>query len=276
VGSAALVTWFGWQYGFLGPGALCVLVAMAMFLALQDRPATLGLPPVKQWKDGEGPVVSKPAAAKESRWKLQLKVLKMPSIWILGLSSATMYMTRYAINSWGILYLQEAKGYSLIKAGSMLGINTFAGILGCVAYGFISDKVFKTRRPPMNLICAVLEIIALVIIFFAPPGRPVLITFAFIIYGFGLNGLITSLGGLFAVDIAPKKAAGAAMGFIGVFSYLGAALQERISGGIIERGTTLVDGVRHYDFSTAVLYWIGSSVLSLVLAATLWRVKVRD
>jgi OPA family sugar phosphate sensor protein UhpC-like MFS transporter len=101
-------------------------------------------------------------------------------------------------------------------------------------------------------------------------------TVAFFIYGFGLTGLVTSLGGLFALDIAPKRAAGAAMGFIGVFSYIGAALQDQISGHLIENGVTIVDGVRHYDFSSAILFWVGMSVVSFVLATSLWRVRVRD
>ena len=78
------------------------------------------------------------------------------------------------------------------------------------------------------------------------------------------------------MDISPKKAAGAAMGFIGVFSYVGAALQERISGLLIRQGTTIVNGVRHYDFDNAVLFWLGTSVVSLVLATSLWRVRMRD
>lgn len=38
-------------------------------------------------------------------------VLSYPTIWILGLASAANYVTRYAINSWGPLYLQEARGF---------------------------------------------------------------------------------------------------------------------------------------------------------------------
>ena len=134
---------------------------------------------------------------------------------VVGLASATMYMTLYAINSWGVLYLQEAKGYTLMQAGGAISINTIAGILGAVAFGFTSDKVFNARRPPTNVIFAAMEIIGLLMVFFGPPGKPLFMTVAFFIYGFGLTGLVTSLGGLFALDIAPKRAAGAAMGFIG-------------------------------------------------------------
>ena len=96
------------------------------------------------------------------------------------------------------------------------------------------------------------------------------------LYGFTLSGILAVLGGLFAVDIADKRATGAAMGIIGVFSYLGAGIQDIVSGMLIERGTTVVDGVKHYDFGTPVVFWIGASVLSAVLAATLWKVKARD
>ena len=186
-----------------------------------------------------------------------------------------MYVTRYAINSWGVLYLQEARGYSLVEAGGFLMASTLAGVVGCVAFGFISDKLFDARRPPANLLFALVEIAGLLLIFFGPAGHGWL-TLAFVLYGVGLNGLVTSLGGLFAVDIAPKRVAGAAMGVVGIFSYIGAALQENISGHLIERGMTVVDGVRTYDFGPAIMLWIGSSVVSMLLVATLWRVRLRD
>ena len=215
-------------------------------------------------------------AVDESTWAIQRTILKIPAIWVLAMASASIYVTRYAINSWGVLYLQEAKGYTLMQAGSVISVNTIAGILGAVAFGFTSDKVFNARRQPTNVIFAAMEIAGLLMVFFGPPGKPVFMTVAFFIYGFGLTGLVTSLGGLFALDIAPKRAAGAAMGFIGVFSYIGAALQDQISGHLIERGVTIIEGVRHYDFSAVIWFWIGSSVLSFVLATSLWRVRARD
>jgi len=276
VGSAALVTWFGWQAGFVGPGLLCVVLAFAMYPLLRDRPQTLGLPSVADWNNDHGAPPAAGAGKAKTTWQMQLSILKYPSIWVLALASATMYMTRYGMNSWGMLYLQETKGYSDLQAGGLLALNPIAGVLGCAAYGFISDKIFRARRPPVNLICAVMEIAALAVIFFAPPGHPLLISAAFLAYGFSINGLVTSLGGLFAVDIAPKKAAGAVMGFIGVFSYVGAAIQERISGLLIRQGTTIVNGARQYDFHNVVLFWLGASLLSLILAASLWRARMSD
>jgi OPA family sugar phosphate sensor protein UhpC-like MFS transporter len=61
-----------------------------------------------------------------------------------------------------------------------------------------------------------------------------------------------------------------------VISYVGAAIQERISGLLIRQGTTMVNGVRHYDFQYAVAFWLGTSVVSLILATSLWRARATD
>jgi OPA family sugar phosphate sensor protein UhpC-like MFS transporter len=186
-----------------------------------------------------------------------------------------MYVTRYAINSWGVLYLQEARGYSLVDAGFLLAVNTAAGIVGSIAYGYLSDKVFDARRPPANLIFAIVEIAALLVIFYGPQSYFALIL-AFAVYGAALSGLVASVGGLFGVDIAPRGATGAVMGLVGVFSYLGAATQEIVSSTLITSGSTIVDGVTVYDFSVPIKFWIATSIVSMLLAASLWNTKIRD
>ena len=266
---AAIVAAYGWQWGFITPGILCIGVAAWAYSFLQDAPSTLGLPPVNKWKKEE----TTEAKQESTTWATQKIIFGIKAIWIVALASATMYVTRYAINSWGILYLQEARGYSLTEAALFLSINTFAGIFGSIAYGFISDNIFDAKRPPVNLIFAVVEIGALLLIFYGPSNEWIQMI-AFACYGFTLSGLMASLGGLFAVDIAPKGATRAAMGFVGIFSYLGAALQENISATLISNNLQITQDIRIYNFDEVILFWIGSSVISLLLAATLWNTKI--
>lgn len=270
--TSALVAATAWQAAFIGPGLLCLVVAVIAYTVLRDRPAAVGLPPIAEYR-GEIP-----AGGDHSTGHAQLDALKNPAIWIIGLASACMYVSRYAVNNWGVLYLQEEHGLGLAEAGGLLGINTIAGIGGCAAYGWISDRWFAARRPPLTLIFGVLEIAGLLLVFYGPTGnRPVLIA-GLILYGFTLSGLLAVLGGLFAVDLVGRKAVGAAMGLVGVFSYLGAGVQEVVSGFLVGRDSVAFDFVavgeiRVYDFSVAVLFWIGASVASMILAATLWRVR---
>ncbi len=274
VGVGGVVAAFGWRYGFWGPALVGVLVAIGGYLLIQDRPQTLGLPAVADWRNDHWQG-DKPKLDASGVFQTQLQILKIPAVWALALSSALIYVTRYAINSWGVLYLQEAKGYSLTAAGAMLMISTVAGIVGAISFGFISDKFFKARRPPANLLFGLMELAGLFLIFYGPNTGPVLVT-GMILFGAGMTALVTSLGGLFATDICPKRVAGAALGLVGVFSYLGAAIQEQVSGALIQRGLSVVAGVRHYDFGPVIMFWIGASVASLTLATCLWRTKLRD
>ena len=270
-----------WHWGLWTPAIIVIFAAFVVWRFLPDRPQTLGLPPVAQWTSNDD---VKPAAAQsESIWKVQLKVLTYPSIWILAVASSSMYVTRYAINSWGNVYLQEIRGFDLFDANLFIFFNTVAGILGCLVYGFMSDKLFDARRPPANLIFGLLELCPLIVIFYGPQNSFVL-ALALIVYGFGLSGILASLGGLFAIDIAPKKVAGAAMGFIGVFSYLGAGVQDYISGKLIYESeiifafpsTEKTFNVYFYNYDKPILFWVGASVLSIILATSLWKVRAAD
>ncbi len=266
---AAIVAAYGWRYGFIAPGILCIGVAAWVFAFLRNAPTTVGLPSVREWQGDPAP-----ATAEKTTWRSQRVIFSIRAIWVVALASALMYVTRYAINSWGILYLQEVRGYSLVDAGFFMAVNTVAGIAGSIAYGFISDKLFSARRPPANLLFAIVEVGALLLIFFGPQNS-LMLGLAFALYGATLSGLMAAIGGLFAVDIAPRGATGAAMGFVGVFSYVGAATQEFITALLIDKGNA-TDGTQLYDFDAAILFWIGSSVASMLLAASLWKTRVQD
>ena len=60
------------------------------------------------------------------------------------------------------------------------------------------------------------------------------------------------------------------------FSYLGAAVQDWISGILIQKGAMMVDGQVKHDFANAYLFWLGAAIVSVLLASTLWNVRPKD
>ena len=76
-----------------------------------------------------------------------------------------------------------------------------------------------------------------------------------------------------AVDIAPRNASGAALGVVGVASYVGAGLQDVMNGVLIEGNKTVVDGADVYDFTYINWFWIGAAIISVVLALFVWNAK---
>jgi OPA family sugar phosphate sensor protein UhpC-like MFS transporter len=271
IATASIVVHLGWRAGFLAPGIACLAVAIAALFVLRDRPQAYGLPEIHDWKE-EAHTDTAP-----STLAAQLEVIRNPAIWTCALASAFMFVTRYGVKSWGVLYLQEKRGYSLPSATAFIAMNTLSGLFGSVAYGFISDIGFKGRRPPATLLFGVVEVLALLVMFYGPQNGYVL-TGALIVYGFTLSGILAVLGGLLAVDVSSKRAAGMAMGFIGFISYLGAATQEKLSGLFLKAHTVVwPDGTKHIDdWSGPIALWIGGSVVSLLLAATLWRIEHRE
>ncbi len=69
-----------------------------------------------------------------------------------------------------------------------------------------------------------------------------------------------------AIDIVSKKASGAALGFVVIAIYIGAGIQDVVSGYIIRNGKTTIENISTFDFTIAKWFWIGAAVISVILA----------
>ena len=272
VATAWLVSRFGWQGGFFGPGIICVFVALVLHQTLADRPQTYGLPHVADYRNdySAGPPHTGDV------WALQKVVLRNPIVWLLGCCSALMYVARYAVNSWAVFFLQEGKGYALVDAGFVMSAYPVVGFLGAAASGWISDHWFNSRRHIPTLIYGCFQTGGLVLLWLAPPGQRWVDALAMAMFGFGVGGLIVFLAGLTAIDLTPKVTAGAVKGLIGLFSYIGAATQDWISGFLIGTAKPVAGAAAVYHFDRAFAFWIGASALSALLPLLLWNKKPQE
>ena len=79
-----------------------------------------------------------------------------------------------------------------------------------------------------------------------------------------------------AVDLVPRKATGAALGIVGMASYIAAGLMNVISGWLID-GHAIKDSVTgevvQYDFTYVSIFWVGAAVVSFLLPILNWRRK---
>ena len=182
-------------------------------------------------------------------------------------------ISRYAVNSWGVFYLEAQKGYSTLDASFIISISSVCGIIGTMFSGVISDKLFGGRRNVPALIFGLTNVLALCLFLLVPGVHFWLDAVAMILFGLGIGVLICFLGGLMAVDIAPRNASGAALGVVGIASYIGAGLQDVMSGVLIEGHKTIRSGVEVYDFTYINWFWIGSAILSVFFALWVWNAK---
>ena len=269
---ASIVSALGWRYGFLGAGLVGLIGALVVWRFFHDTPQSKGLPAVN------APEKKKEMDALETEEfnRAQKAVLRNPAIWILALSSAFMYISRYAVNSWGVFYLQAEKGYSTLDASFIISISSVFGIVGTMFSGVISDRFFGGRRNIPALIFGLMNEFALCLFLLVPGVHFWMDALAMILFGLGIGVLICFLGGLMAVDIAPRNASGAALGVVGIASYIGAGLQDVMSGVLIEGNKRLVDGVEVYDFTYINWFWIGAALLSVLLALLVWNARSKE
>jgi OPA family sugar phosphate sensor protein UhpC-like MFS transporter len=111
---------------------------------------------------------------------------------------------------------------------------------------------------------------------YVPKGYPWSDYVSMVFFGYSVYALVTYLGGLMAVDICSKKATGAAMGVIGLFSYAGASLQEAVGGYLINAHKAVVAGKTVYDFTAVGNFWVIASAFALVLPLFVWNAKQED
>ncbi|WP_430809953.1 MULTISPECIES: MFS transporter [unclassified Carboxylicivirga] len=272
IGIAFIVSMFGWRWGFYSAGISGLIGAAIVYFFLHDTPESKGLPPIADYKNDYAEVSTKDKTLAE----VQKQVLKNPFIWILAGSSAMMYISRYAIESWGIFYLEAQKGYSNMEASSIISVSAISGIAGTVIAGFISDKLFKSSRNVPALIAGLLNVFSMSLFLFYPNGSVWIDSLSMILSGFAFGILITFIGGLMAVDIASKKASGAALGLIGIASYIGAGMQDLVSGILIANGKSTIENVSSYDFTIAKWFWLGAAVISVFMALMVWNAKHED
>jgi OPA family sugar phosphate sensor protein UhpC-like MFS transporter len=265
IATAFIVSVAGWQWGFEAAGIAGLIGAAIIIVFLHESPTSKGLLSVIPPKELD-----------KSVGATQLEVLKNPLIWILALSSACMYISRYAINSWGIFFLENKKSYTSVEASSIIAVSSVCGIIGTIVSGVLSDKLFKGNRNVPALIFGIVNTLAIALFVFMPEGYFVVDIVSMVLFGLSIGILICYLGGLMAVDIAPKKASGAALGVVGVASYIGAGVQDILSGHLIGNGKTIVDGTTIYDFSTIRYFWIGAAAMSCLFCVCLWNVKKKQ
>ena len=259
---------FGWRAAFLVPGALAMITALWLYDRLRDRPQSMGLPDIEVYRNE--PVKEKTNEDKKEEDDMSYveifkkHILYNKTIWMLAIAYIFVYIIRFGAEDWMIMYLTKAKsGITLSDATNMIASLPLVGICGTVCAGVISDKLFKGKRAPVNLLYLVgviLSIIALKV--------NTINSLNYVIIG--LLGAFTygpqmMIGGLCAVESSSKKVASAATGFTGIFGYVGAFLSATGTGFLVDKLGK--NGVENWN--GAIYFWLVSGIICLIICTIL-------
>ena len=256
---------FGWQWGFVVAAAAGGAGALLILLTVSDTPESQGLPSIQQLS-GED---VKPVDKMPTR-ELQKMIFRHPGIWVIALSSAFIYITKYAIAGWGVLFLQKERAFSLEQATQIIAFSAVFGVLGTVLAGWLSDRVFRSDRIRPAILSGAVSFVALILFLFAGGGYVMNVLYVSV-FSLSIGVLYCIVAGLMAVDIVPRKATGAALGIVGISSYVAAGLQDITSGYLIQYNTVRVDGMDVYDFGPVSYFWLAAALVSFILPVMNWK-----
>ena len=266
-----------WRSGFWGAATMGLAGTGLILLLMRNRPEDEGLPPVAEW---EGEVTAATAAEAKDVGRGQRIAFTSWAVWMIALAGGFFCMSRYAIIDWGIFFLEVKKGYPTETAAFIITLNSVVGAVSSGLSGVVSDRFFKGSRNELALIAGLLNVTGLAIFMLVPVQCLWLDALAMTLFGLAVGVLLTFLGGLMAVDLVPRVAAGAALGIAGMGNYLGAGIQSAASGYLVVRdaatgkasllGHTFANG---YTLDYLAVFWIGMAVLSVLCALSVWRVR---
>ena len=256
---------FGWQWGFVVAAAAGGAGALLILLTVSDTPESQGLPSIQQLS-GES---VKPVDKMPTR-ELQKMIFRHPGIWVIALSSAFIYITKYAIAGWGVLFLQKERAFSLEQATQIIAFSAVFGVVGTVLAGWLSDRVFRSDRIRPAVLSGAVSFVALALFLFAGGGYVMNVLYVSV-FSLSIGVLYCIVAGLMAVDIVPRKATGAALGIVGISSYVAAGLQDITSGYLIQYNTVRVDGMDVYDFGPVSYFWLAAALVSFILPVLNWK-----
>lgn len=268
----AIVGTFGWQSGFIFSAMAGVAGALIILFFVSDTPESKGLPSVQNLSSETLRAEDKMRTA-----EVQRKVLKHSGIWIISASSAFIYITKYAVAGWGVLFLQKEKMFSLEAASQIIAFSAVFGVVGTVLAGWLSDTVFKSDRIKPAILSGLLGFISLALFLFCPGGY-VLNAVYVSVFSLAVGVLYCIVAGLMAVDIVPRKATGAALGIVGISSYMAAGIQDIASGYLIEGNmqdaADIADAV--YDFTPVSVFWLTAALISFLLPVFNWKKMMKN
>ena len=263
--TGAVVGAFGWIYGFIVAALAGVVGTLIILFFVSDTPESCGLPSV-QVLSGENLTREDGMSTKE----LQKRIVRHPGLWVIAISSAFIYITKYAVAGWGVLFLQKAKDFSLEQATQIIAFSAAFGVVGTVLAGWLSDRVFHSDRVKPAIISGLAGTLSLLLFLFSTGGY-ILNIFYVSLFSLAVGVLYCIVAGLMAVDIVPRKATGAALGVVGISSYIAAGLQDITSGYLIQYNTVTVEGTDIYNFGPVSWFWIAASLVAFILPVVNWR-----
>ena len=254
----------GWRGSFVIIGVVTLVLAVAVWILVRNTPQDMGLPAVNQ------PAQDSPGKDNAIGLGQGIKmVLSTGGFWFLAAWFFFSFSIFFSFGGlWGGPYLMQIYGFSKAEAGNILGMMALAMIVGSPIFGWLSDKVFRSRKKVLILASVITLCLTVPLAFFpAAMSRPALYLLCFLLGLF--NSAVVIVAFTAAKELFPVEIAGTSVGLANLFPFLGGAVAPPIVGAILEAHEKTAAGYSAQAYSKAFLLYFIFAFIALVVSCFL-------
>ncbi len=253
-----ILSYMPWYCIFLIPSVLLLIMFVVDLFLVKDKPSDAGF---KDFDTGDASSKDADRDKPVDMSYLLKRVFSNPVILTIIAAEFCTGFVRHGVLLWFVPFLKEVHGidhgatlFSIATTGITIG-----GILGGLLCGWLSDKVFQSRRPPVAFIFYIGQIVALLLLGWVSSAllASLLIPFT-CMWIFGVHGMLSATS---AMDFGGTRAVATVAGICDGVQYLSSGLTGFLLGGILDK----------YGWAYWTYMIIPFSVVGALLMIKLWN-----
>ena len=266
---ALMTARFGWRLSFILIGLGTLVLAALIWLIVRDRPADRGYANIvssrEERQQGGGG-----SSEDIGLWQGLIMVLKNKYFWPI----AVWYFFDCGIffgfgALWGGPYLMHVYELSRSQAGGILSMIAWGMIIGSPLLGFVSDRVFKSRKKVIVL-CSSILVLEFVYLCIFPAGLSLAALYVLFFVFSVCSSSIVAIGFTTTKELFPVYIAGTSVGVVNLFPFLGGAVFMPLLGWVLDLHPQ-AEGAYSLAGYTTVLFILLGAALATCICALLMR-----
>ncbi len=238
---SALLNVFAWRSIFIGIGIFSLLLAVAGFFIVRNRPEDCGFePPNPRLRSEDSPSL-------DASWLKNLlsviTVLRVwPGFWVQFGAIGALYSF---MGLWGVPYLRDVHALSRADAAHYMTVMLLSFAVGALFFGWFSDRI--RRRKPVMIAGMLLYFCSWLILVFSDWSAGLGGQLLFGVMGFAGSSFVITFA--CAKEVINPELSGMAVSVVNTGCFIGTALMQPLFGWIADRtwDGTIVDGIRVYS-----------------------------
>ena len=267
---ALLSNWMGWRLSFVIVGIITLLLSILVWLFVRDRPEDMGWPSISgSPESGEG-------EPEVGLLEGMGKVLSYPRFWPVAIWFFFTFGLFFSFGGlWGGPYLMQVYGLTKAQAGQILSMLAIGMIVGSPMVSFISNRVFKGRKPILVLSSCITLCLSALFAFYTdklPYAGLYLICFGLGIF----SSAIVVIGFTTAKELFPVQIAGTSTGLANIFPFAGGAVFQPVFGYILERHGRIAGAFTLAGYEQGLFVLFLCSIIALLASLFTQETLSRD